>query len=205
MLSTITGLLLCTLLGLSPVPQDAPSFQAAPSAQVDDTKDLNHARLVSMIGPKLEKADGSTVETASYLSGKKHVVLYFSAGWCPPCRMFTPDLVKFTDANKTAEDFAVILVGGDRSTVAQRDYMKKYKMNFPAVPLDRAGGLKRTYGGSGIPNLVVLNGEDRVVRGSYETNGKYTPKIRASYIGPQPVLKAFQSMRAPADESSDKK
>ena len=123
------------------------------------------------------------------------MLLYFSAGWCPPCRMFTPDLVKFAKENEKAEDFAVILVGADRSTDAQQKYMAKYKMEFPAVPLQKAGNVKRTYAGGGIPNLVILDAKDAPIKGSYETNGKYTPKNRSSYIGPQPVLKAFQTMR----------
>ena len=89
----------------------------------------------------------------------------------------------------------MILVGADRSTDAQRKYMAKYKMEFPAVPLQTAGALKRAYAGGGIPNLVVLDAQDEAIKGSYETKGKYTPRNRASYIGPQPVLKAFQTMR----------
>ena len=48
------------------------------------------------------KADGtkSTVEEA--LKGKKIVCFYFSASWCPPCRMFTPILKEFYEVEFNA-------------------------------------------------------------------------------------------------------
>ena len=192
--SILTGLALGLATSLASLPQESATTAPASSVSTSSEK-ITHAKLISMIGPKLEKSDGSTVATKAFLEGKKYVLLYFSAGWCPPCRMFTPDLVKFAKENEKAEDFAVILVGADRSTDAQRKYMAKYKMEFPAVPLQTAGALKRAYAGGGIPNLVVLDAQDEAIKGSYETKGKYTPRIRASYIGPQPVLKAFQTMR----------
>jgi len=39
-------------------------------------------------GGKIEKG-------AQALAGKKVVVLYFSAQWCPPCRIFMPILKEF--------------------------------------------------------------------------------------------------------------
>ena len=69
-------------------------------------------KMIEMIGPNLIKADGTSVETAKVLAGKKNVVLYFTASWCGPCRRFTPELVKFADQNLDAKDF--VLVHEDR-------------------------------------------------------------------------------------------
>ena len=44
----------------------------------------------------------------------KYIGLYFSASWCGPCRSFTPELIKFR--NQHAENFEVVLVGGDGSS-----------------------------------------------------------------------------------------
>ena len=153
-------------------------------------------KLVKMIGPKLIKADGSIVETAKVLEGKKNVIFYFTASWCGPCRRFTPELVKFADQNLDAKDFVLVMVGSDRTAEAQNAYMKKSKMPFYAIPFDTPGvrAVKKAYAGGGIPNLVVLDEAGSPIKGSYETDGKYTPKNRNSYIGPQPVLATFQKM-----------
>jgi hypothetical protein len=42
----------------------------------------------SLFGPTLVQREGGPVPT-SELDGK-YVFVYFSAHWCPPCRMFTP-------------------------------------------------------------------------------------------------------------------
>lgn len=42
-------------------------------------------------GATLVLNDGSKVKAEEHLKGKV-VALYFSAGWCPPCRNFTPKL-----------------------------------------------------------------------------------------------------------------
>merc|ERR1712170_172244 len=41
---------------------------------------------------QLIKKDKTTVAGSDALAGKKKVLVYFSAHWCPPCRMFTPML-----------------------------------------------------------------------------------------------------------------
>ena len=46
---------------------------------------------------KIIDADGKEIPTES-LRGKI-VALYFSASWCIPCKKFTPQLIKFRDAN----------------------------------------------------------------------------------------------------------
>ena len=178
-------------------PQDAPAIQPAPTkAPAKEVEAGGNAKLASMIGATLEDKSGKSFKTADVLKGKKHVLLYFSAGWCGPCRVFTPDLVKFAKANADAKDFAIIFVSSDRTKDAQMEYLKKYNMPF-TIPLDAPGNraVQLAYAGSGIPNLVVLDDSGNALKGSYETDGKYTPKNRESYVGPQKVLAAFPEMR----------
>ena len=47
---------------------------------------------------ELVRSSGKAVKGSKSLSKKKLIGLYFSAHWCPPCRAFTPELVKFRDA-----------------------------------------------------------------------------------------------------------
>ena len=179
-------------------PQDAPAIQPAPTkAPANVVEAGGNAKLASMIGATLEDKSGESFKTADVLKGKKHVLLYFSAGWCGPCRVFTPDLVKFAKANADAKDFAIIFVSSDRTKDAQMEYLKKYNMPFFTIPFDAPGNqaVKLAYAGGGIPNLVVLDDSGNALKGSYETDGKYTPKNRESYVGPQKVLAAFPEMR----------
>jgi nucleoredoxin len=91
----------------------------------------------------------------------KAVGIYFSAHWCGPCRVFTPELVKFRNAN--AERFEVVFVSSDRSAEAQAKYMKEAGMQWPTLPLNGpvAEALDKRYEVTGIPTLVILgaNGE----------------------------------------------
>ena len=179
------------------------AIQNAPTANIQDAAmpslkkaGASESQLTELFGAKLDKMDGATVNTKEALKDRKQIVLYFSASWCPPCRKFTPDLVSYAKANKDSKDVIVILVGSDQTAAKQADYMKKYDMDFYAIPFDKArlGKIKRLYGGGGIPNLVILQPDGKVVKGSYETNGKYSPSNRKSYIGPKPVLDALKKM-----------
>ena len=88
---------------------------------------------------------------------KKYVGLYFSASWCGPCRKFTPKLIEFR--NKYAEEFEVILVGGDGSEKAQANYMKKYAMPWLAMKNQsiEAKHASKVSGVEYIPFLVILD------------------------------------------------
>jgi nucleoredoxin len=119
------------------------------------------------------------------LADQPDVLLYFTAKWCAPCRRFTPKLVDFYDKAAGRRDFMVVLVSSDRAADQMMKYMTEYKIEFPAVPFERVAksGIKKAWGARGIPNLVWLDGQDDVVKGSYE-NGRY--------VGPPAVLGAFQ-------------
>ncbi|MCP4758933.1 MAG: redoxin family protein [Planctomycetes bacterium] len=142
-----------------------------------------HSKLIAAIGPTLVQADGTEV-SSSILADQPDVLLYFTAKWCGPCRRFTPKLVKFYEQVAGRRDFMVVLVSSDRAADQMYKYMKDYKIDFPAIPFDRIekSGIKKKWGARGIPNLVWLDGEDEVVRGSYE---------KGRYVGPAQVLGAF--------------
>ena len=170
-------------------PAGAPSLGPAPTTTTPTAK-AEGSKLLGLLGEHLIDAQGKKVDTKTATEGRKVIALYFSAGWCPPCRKFTPKLVEFATKNKESLDFTLVFVSSDRSAEAQAKYMEQYKMPFFAMPFDAAQLklIKQAYGGSGIPNLVLLNPDGSVIKGSYETDGKYSPRKRKSYIGPDPVL-----------------
>ena len=119
------------------------------------------ASLEALLGPELIKADGEKVATSS-LAGKV-IGLYFSAEWCPPCRAFTPELVKLRDSKN--DKFEVVFVSSDQSPEAQQKYMKGYDMNWPAIPHDSPlrQQLQEKYDVQGIPSLVIVDDQGNLI------------------------------------------
>ena len=60
----------------------------------------------------LTDRDGNPVSLAA-LAEKPLVALYFGAGWCPPCRQFSPHLSSVASTNSAS--LAVVFVSVDRS------------------------------------------------------------------------------------------
>lgn len=112
----------------------------------------------------LQNASGKKISVDT-LGTKKLVAVYFSASWCPPCRAFTPQLVKFYKNVAAKSNLEIIFVSSDKNEKAMQDYMKKYKMPWLAVPFKDPlrAKLKKDFGVSGIPTLIVLDSNGRIV------------------------------------------
>lgn len=106
---------------------------------------------------------GADFDVAS-LQGKV-VALYFSAHWCPPCRAFTPSLVKAYDAAKAAGvDFELIFVSSDQDDEGFDEYYAT--MSFPAVKFDQEEAreqLGAVFGVKGIPSLQVVGKDGKII------------------------------------------
>lgn len=113
---------------------------------------------------------------------KDYYAIYYSAHWCGPCRSFTPKLVEFYNkASKKHDNFEIIFVSSDRSEKDMAGYMKEADMPWLALDFDKK---KKTteltqYSGNGIPCLVLVDSNGKVLSDSY-VNGKY--------VGPTTVL-----------------
>lgn len=114
-----------------------------------------------LIPEKLLDASGSFLSSESL--DKKYIGLYFSASWCGPCRKFTPKLVEFR--NKFSDDFEVILIGGDGTSKAQANYMKKYSMPWYAMQNQstEAKFTSRFCEVKSIPYLVILDQDGNII------------------------------------------
>lgn len=144
----------------------------------------SYADLRAMLDGKLTDAHGAAV-SADVLKDKRVVLLYFSAGWCPPCHKFTPKLVEFYGAHGGGKNFEVVFVSSDPDAEKMQAYIDEYQMPWLAVKHDqiKASGLQERYAGDGIPDLEMLDGTGQVISSSFA--GK-------SYRGPYEVLKDLE-------------
>uniref|UniRef100_A0AC34GE46 Thioredoxin domain-containing protein n=1 Tax=Panagrolaimus sp. ES5 TaxID=591445 RepID=A0AC34GE46_9BILA len=65
---------------------------------------------------------------ASEVLKDKVVALYFSAGWCPPCRQFTRKLKRFYEAlKKSGKSFEVVFVSKDKESEDLKEYFNDHQ------------------------------------------------------------------------------
>ena len=149
---------------------------ATPAAQ--ESTDF-HKELLKTVGSSTVK-DKSKAKIKEFKE-KKYVFVYFSAHWCPPCRKFTPELVKFYNDNIDNGDFDLLFVSSDRSQSAMDGYMKETEMPWLGVKLgSKADKLKKQYGSTGIPHLVLLDENDKVIaRGQGNVMQEYLKLTKA--------------------------
>jgi len=120
--------------------------------------------ICNLFGKELRDARKKKVPVDA-LAGKT-VGIYFSAHWCPPCRAFTPQLVAFhKEMAKQGKPFEVVFVSSDRDEAEMYGYMKEMEMPWPALKFgDRhVQQLKSKFGVKGIPMLVVVDAEGKLV------------------------------------------
>ena len=64
----------------------------------------------------------------------RFVLLYFSASWCPPCHLFTPELKSwYSTAHPKYPELEVVLASMDRDWVAMEEYVRQTKMPWPVL------------------------------------------------------------------------
>merc|ERR1712224_750716 len=85
-----------------------PSWGVGSPVSVEVSKPAN---LEGLFGAQLQTKDGMKA-TSDVLSGRRAVLVYFSAHWCPPCRGFTPVLSKAYSAYDQG-DVEVVFVSSD--------------------------------------------------------------------------------------------
>ncbi len=93
--------------------------------------------VVALLGEKLRL--GSEEVKTDQLSGQNKVIgLYFSAHWCPPCRSFTPKLVKFYTEFKQSharnDDLSMVFISSDKNNESFDEYYAE--MPWHSLPYD---------------------------------------------------------------------
>jgi len=118
------------------------------------------APLLDLIGTTLTGPEGD-VKACEALKDKKAVALYFSAHWCPPCRGFTPKLAEaYKEMVALGKAFEIIFVSSDREEPAFKEYFAEQPwLALPYADRDLKNKLSAKFKVSGIPSLVILDGE----------------------------------------------
>lgn len=166
----------------------APAEEAAPAAPVRATTPpagaAGFSRIQRQLSGRLVRLDGDALQPVDVagLGGVKYYGLYFSASWCGPCRQFTPELVNaYRKLKQQHPEFEVVFVSADRSAGAMRDYMRDDRMPWLALKYDQREAVPEImrYSGPGIPCLVLVDAQGRVLADSFEGD---------NYLGPNRVL-----------------
>lgn len=136
--------------------------------------------LVKLEGKSLKKMDSAGLEKVKYFA------FYKSASWCPPCRKFTPDLVRFYNQMKSKHpEFELIFISHDRSEDDMKDYMLEDEMEWPAFKHGKQKNVVRS-NGNGIPCLIVTDANGNKLHDSYNPDG--------TYRGPRAVMREIESL-----------
>jgi len=154
----------------APVPAKAPYRPEGPIEQALAGK------LVAL------EAGGLRPQSPERLAGVRFFALYFSASWCGPCRAFTPELVDaYGKIRALYPEFEVVHVNRDRSPAAMAVYLREDKMPWPALAWEATRDAREInrYAGSGIPCLVLIDRDGKVLSDSYRWG---------RYVGPDAVL-----------------
>lgn len=119
--------------------------------------------IVGSNGGKLVDKSGAEFDYATATAGKVKA-LYFSAHWCPPCRGFTPALAKtYEKVTAAGKNFEIIFCSGDHDENSFKEYLNE--MPWKALPFQdpREKELSTLFEVSGIPHLVMLDENDKII------------------------------------------
>lgn len=90
-----------------------------------------------------------------------YFLVYNGAGWCPFCRNFTPNLVKFyTEKKLTHAEMEVIYVPSDKSEADMKRFAQEMNFPWPAVRFEdrkKLAVLAKVFRRGTIPAVAVLD------------------------------------------------
>lgn len=119
----------------------------------------------------------------------KHIGLYFSAHWCPPCKAFTPELVEtYKKIQAVRKDFEIVFVSSDKDEDAFKEYYNEMPwMALEFADRDTKNHLSKHFEVSGIPSFVVLDPDMKVVNANARGAVSEDPDGKTFPWAPKPV------------------
>ena len=109
----------------------------------------------------LEELGGGEISLAEILKTKKAVLLFWTT-WCPYCRTIVPQIEKLYREGKAG--VIGINVGESRAQVEK--FVRKFALSYPIV-LDQDGRTAGLYKVRGVPTIVALDQEGRIIYSGY--------------------------------------
>jgi len=121
------------------------------------------------------------------LEAKKYFAFYVGANWCAPCHEFSPDLVRFLDANLPKHpELQAVLLSNDPQPGPMLTYMQAEKMPFPAVPQTQLlqSTVLESYATRIIPHFVVVDRTGKILATNDDDRGNRSdPKDTLEALG----------------------
>lgn len=105
----------------------------------------------------LQGLDGKTHELSDYKG--KVLLINFWGTFCPPCVREMPAMQRIYDKYKD-ENFEILGINLDESTVSVQSFVKQYKLNFPIL-MDK-NTIRRKYGVSSYPTSFFVDSNGRI-------------------------------------------
>jgi nucleoredoxin len=163
-------------------PRDTDLLDSARKLLVD--KNAFPARVADDLAGKLvDPRSGATVKLAD--PAPAYYAFYRGAGWCGPCRQFSPSLVKFYKETKPKHaNFEVIFISGDKTPAEMAAYAKEAGFGWQSVPQNLQPKMQivnRLFTNL-IPQFVVTDRQGNVLIDSARTGG------------PNNALKQFEAL-----------
>jgi nucleoredoxin len=134
----------------------------------------------------IQAKDGKAVPYKKEGANPKFTAIYYSAHWCPPCRLFTPKLVEwYNEFQPKHKDFQLVFASSDKDEKAMLEYMTEMKMPWPAVQFaqKKMSGVEK-FSADGIPYLVLID----------EKGKDLTGKPGNEWQAPAEVLKQIEAI-----------
>ena len=101
----------------------------------------------------------------------KSVILFFWTTWCPHCRR-TLIIFNTEYKNMQALDIELLAINIKESKELVENYIKRYSIDFPML-LDFDAMLASTYGIVGVPTIILVSKEGKIVSVSNSLPNNY--------------------------------
>ena len=107
----------------------------------------------------LQGIDGKAIVLTDIIR-QRYALLVFWTTWCSICEYELPLIEEFYQKNREQVEVIGIAVG--ESTMLIKWFLRKIKISYPVV-LDSYGRVARLYSVSGVPTIVVVDKDKRIL------------------------------------------